>query len=195
MSSHLERHESTLGVPPGATMDEINNAYYFALEQLGQRLTEEQEARLQQLKHSYAVLSRAHEARGTKHAPPAAPAHDPRLTMASFGRKRKSRRKAWISLCAVAALVLGVGTVTRMTSFKLRMKQYEPGTVVRFEKREKPYGTVLRFEPAHRFHTGIPAAAYRLRLADGDEEIWLAERVVEQAMVPVAVDGEATRSQ
>ena len=60
MSSHLQNHEAALGVPPGASMDEISNANYFVLESLGQRMTEEQEERLQRLKHSYAVLSRSH---------------------------------------------------------------------------------------------------------------------------------------
>ena len=193
MSSQLQRHEATLGVPPGASMDEINNAYYFALESLGQRLTEEQEERLQKLRHSYAVLSRAHEAHGTKNPPPATPAPDPRAQFTNVG-PGKSRRGAWTALAAVACLVLGGVMVVRSTAVQLKLNQFEPGTAIRVDGREGTYATVVEFDPAHRFHTGSPVAAYRLELADGTGEIWLAERVVEQAMSPVGSPGAAPGS-
>ena len=67
----------------------------------------------------------------------------------------------------------------------LRMTEIDPGTVVRLKDSNAPYGTILRFDPAHKFHTGDPAPAYEIHLRSGDETVWLSKRVVVKGMVPV----------
>jgi hypothetical protein len=65
------------------------------------------------------------------------------------------------------------------------MADVDPGTVVRLKGANAPYGTIVRYDPAHEFHTGEPSPAYEIRLRGSDETVWLSKRVVVKGMVAV----------
>jgi len=158
-----------LGVAPSVTIDELNTAYYLALERFPEHPTEEQAEEQQQLQHAYAVLRKVVGSRRPTRRPWIAAGVPLALGAVGFA-----------ALAALALLVLNLGTL------KLKLTHFEPGDVLRFEAHEVSYGEVVGYESKHRFSSGSPAPAYQLRRTDGsDEVIWLSERVVEQGMVRV----------
>ena len=167
MSDQLERYLAILGVRPGATKDEINTVYFALLEQLPDNPTEEDEARLQEVKHAYSILQRNYR---------------PVVERGSVARKLRSL----VPVLGLTVLVLGVVlSALNYQNIRLAVVEYHPGDVVRWNSQSEPYGKVLSYDPTHRFHTGEPSAAYEIRLNDRDETIWLSERIVIKAMVPM----------
>ncbi len=167
MSDHLARYFAILGVRPGATKDEINTIYFALLEQFPENPTEEEEARLQDVKHAYSILQRNYR---------------PVVKRESVALKLR----ILVPVLGLTVLVLGgVFCALNYQSIRLAVVKYQPGDVVRWNNQSEPYGKVLRYDPTHRFHTGEPSAAYEIRLNDKDETIWLSERIVIKAMVPM----------
>jgi len=170
MSDRMTHYLSLLGAKPGATLEQINAAYYCVLEQFPENPTEEEDAQLRELQHAYSIVRRHY----SEHAP-----------------KRKSKRKdpielgRWGGVAAGGTLVLGMAIVLLILNFstvELALTRYEAGDIVRWENEASPYGQIVRYESDHRFHTGEPSAAYEIRLADTGETVWLSHRVVVKGM-------------
>jgi hypothetical protein len=85
-------------------------------------------------------------------------------------------------------LLVGTGILVAMnySEIKLKVSNYELGDVVRWEDSSGPYGKILQFNPSHNFGTGNPSPAYEIQLDGTTETVWVSERVVEKAMVPVS---------
>jgi hypothetical protein len=167
MTDNLARYFEILKLQPGASKDEINTAYYAILERLPESPTEEEAARIQQIKHAWSILQRNYR--------PAAPRR-------VIARKRRSL----VPMLGLTALVLGiVFFALNYQNIRLAVVEYHPGDVVRWSNKSEPYGKLLRYDPMHRFHTGEPSPAYEIRLEGEDETIWLSERIVIKAMVPM----------
>jgi hypothetical protein len=167
MTDNLSRYLELLRLQPGATKDEISTAYYAVLEQFPENPTEEQEARLQEVKHAFSILQRNYR--------PVAPRR-------SIARGARSLMPA----LALAALVLGgVFAALNYQSIRMALVEYRAGDVLRFKDKREPYGRVLRFDPVHRFHVGEPSPAYEIRLSDGSGTVWVSDRIAIKAMVPM----------
>lgn len=169
MTDNLDRYFSILRLQPGASKDEINTAYYSILNNLPEDPTEEEAARIQQIKHAWSILQRNYRPVARRRPAP----------------RRKPR--SLIPLLGLAALVLAiVFFAVNYDNVRLAIVEYHPGDMVRWQNQSEPYGRVLRYDPAHRFHIGAPAPAYEIRLEGKDETIWLSERIVIKAMVPMS---------
>jgi hypothetical protein len=70
----------------------------------------------------------------------------------------------------------------------MSLTRHDPGAVLRLRDGEAPYGTVMAYDAAHRFHTGRPTPAYEIRLPSG-ETVWLSARVVAKGMVAMESPG------
>jgi len=160
-----------LGVKPGATMDEIHTAYYLLIEKYAHNPTEDEAEEQLKLQHAYNILCRSYD-----EPKPASssdtPEHRPQLLLK----------------VAAGLLVLGIPALVAMnfSELKLRMTDFDPGTVVRLKDSNVPYGTILRYDPAYQFHVGEPTPAYEIHLRNGEETVWLSKRVVVKGMVPLA---------
>lgn len=168
MSDNLARYFAILRVEPGASREEINTAYYSILERLPKNPTEEEDKQIQQIKHAWAILQRNYR-----------PAVKQRR-VAAHGRR------SMLPILGLALMVLGIAFLAfNYQSIRLAVVEYHPGDVVRWQNKSEPYGKLLRYDPTHRFHTGEPSPAYEIKLEGTDEKIWLSERIVIKAMVPM----------
>jgi hypothetical protein len=165
-----QRYLDILGVKRGATMDEIHTAYYLLIEKYAHNPTEDEAEEQLKLQHAYNILCRSYE-EPEERSPAHTTERSPKLLLKIAG----------------ALLVLGIPGLVAMnySALKLRMADVEPGTVVRLKDSNAPYGTILRYDPAHQFHTGEPTPAYEIRLRNGEETVWLSKRVVVKGMVAV----------
>lgn len=167
MTDRLAHYREILGVDPGATLEEINTAYYLHLEKFPENPTEEEEAFQQQLRHAYSVLKRTH--------------------IEPKPRKVLLNRRFLMPVLGLLLVVLGVTLVVmNYSTIQMMVTRYEPGDVLRWRSHQEPYGEVVRYEAEHRFHTGQPSGAYEIRLSGKDETIWVSERLVVKGMMPVA---------
>lgn len=166
------RYLETLGLGPNATLDAINTAYYMCIKRFPENPTEEDEARLQEVKRAYDILRRSYQTKQVRTFPL-------RFSV-SF------RRKAALPVLGAALLVLLGGLVAlNWKSLRLKMIHYDQGTVVALKGHGEPYGTIVGYEAKHRFPAGNPSAAYALRLDGRDTTVWVGERLVVNGMQPL----------
>lgn len=171
MTDNLARYFAILRLEPGASKDEINTAYYSILERLPDNPTEEEDRKIQQIKHAWSVLQRNYR-----------PAARKRVVV--------RRQRSMLPILGLIAALLAIGFfLFNYQEIRLAVVEYQPGDVVRWQNKSEPYGKILRYDPTHRFQIGEPSPAYEIRLDDKDETIWLSERIVIKAMVPMD-DGE-----
>lgn len=168
MNDRLEHCLSLLNLEPGASLEEINTAYFMILKRLPGNPTEEEEEYQTQVMQAYALIKRSF-------VPSPQPHVRPPIT-----------RNLMAPVAVVLAVVLAVSVlVLNFGTLKLMMTRYEPGATLRWRNQTEPYGQVVAYEPGHRFDKGDPFAAYQIRLAARDETIWLSENLVVRGMVPV----------
>ncbi len=167
----LARYWRALGIPPTDDLQKLDTSFYIVVEKFSSNPTEEEEARRSEMHRAYAVLRRSLAARGPVKSSPAE------------GGGIATRRARVLVGIAAAVGVAGL-LWSNLGTLKMRWVRYEPGIVLRLAHTDTPYGTVVRFDPAHQFQVGAPVRAYELRLADGGRTVWLAERIVEKGMVP-----------
>jgi curved DNA-binding protein CbpA len=164
MSGHLNRYLEVLRLRPGATLDEVNTTYYTIIKKFPQNPTEEEEQRLQELKHAYDMLRR------------------------SYAPKEKGievllNKRLLIPTLSVLSVVLIVALVAlNYGTIKLKMTHYNTGAVLRLKSENQPYGEVVGFEARHAFPIGNPSAAYAIKLAGGQQTVWVSERLVVNGM-------------
>lgn len=163
----LSRYWNVLGLPPNCSLEQLETHYCVLLETIPENPTEEEEQAWQEIRRAYAVLRRAcaaHEAKGIE-----------RISAAVAAR---------------AGLALGLGLLVGVScllafnykNLTTRWTQIDVGTELRMEGSQKLFGTVLRFDRNHVFPAGNPGPAYKIRVAETGEELWLGERVVELGM-------------
>ena len=165
---HLQRYFDVLGLRSGAPLDAINTAYYMQVKRFPENPTEEDEARLQEIKRAYEMLKRAH-------VPPRKKAIKIVL----------SKRLLIPFMSVLIVVALGALVAFNWGAIKLSMTHYEPGAVLRLKSQGQPYGEVIGFEPQHRWDTGNPSAAYSIRLQGSQDVVWVGERLVVNGMIPV----------
>jgi curved DNA-binding protein CbpA len=164
MSGHLNRYLEVLRLRPGATLDEVNTTYYTIIKKFPQNPTEEEEQRLQELKHAYDMLRR------------------------SYAPKKKgivvllNKRLLIPTLSALTVVLLVALVVLNYGTIKLKLTHYNTGAVLRLKRESQPYGEVVGFEARHAFPIGNPSAAYAIKLADGQQTVWVSERLVVNGM-------------
>ena len=160
----LDRYWHALGLPPNSSLEQVETQYCLLLQRVPEQPTEAEEREWQEMRRAYAILRRASAARGTK-----------------VGARVSA------ALAARAGLVLGAGVILgglfllafNFKSVSVRWTELAVGTELRVEDSNKLYGTVLEFDRNHAFDAGNPGPAYRLRLAETGEEVWVGERLVE----------------
>lgn len=163
----LSRYWSILGLPPDASVEQIDTQYYVLIEKLPENPTEEEERQFEEIRRAYAVLRRACATRETK------------------GLRRISS-----AFAARAGLVLGAGLLVggifvlavNYKSLAVRFTEVPAGTELRVKDSNKFWGTVLEFRRNHTFAAGNPGPAYKVRMAETGEEVWVGERIVELGM-------------
>ena len=168
-AEHLNRYLETLGLKPGASLDEVSTAYYTLVKKFPENPTEEQEARINELRHAYGLLRRAYVPKEKK-------------VLAVLA----NRRLLLPVMGVLSLLLLGVAVAMNYSTIKLKMTHYETGAVLRLKNGSEPYGQVVGYESRHRFPAGNPAAAYAIRLSGRDETVWVGERLVVNGMVPAS---------
>ena len=165
---HMQRYYDVLGLKNGATLDAINTAYYMLIKRLPENPTEEDEARLQEIKRAYEMLKRTHVPRQRK------------VVKALLSRRLLIPVMSALIVVSLAALV-----AVNWKAIKLGMTHYEPGAVLKLKGQGQPYGQVTGFDPRHRWDTGNPSPAYSIRLEGTQDVVWVGERLVVNGMIPV----------
>jgi hypothetical protein len=168
-TEHLKRYFETLGLKPGAPVDEISTTYYTLIKRFPENPTEEEEARLHEIRHAYDLLRRAY-----------VPAEKKVLA------ELMHRRLLVPVLSVLTVLAIGVLVAMNYSTIKLKMTHYENGAVLRLKNQSEPYGQIVGYEARHLFPEGNPSAAYSIRLAGQDETVWVSERLVVNGMVPAS---------
>jgi hypothetical protein len=164
MAESLHYYYQLLGLEPGATLDEVNTAYYSLVERFSESPSDEDLEVEQRIRHAYAVLRRSFE--GQTSAPEPA-----------------SRRGRTFAVIALLAAVLVTGFVlANLSRLSLMITHFDYGDVLRWQNKQSPYGVVVGYSDDHRFRTGAPTPAYEIRPVDSDETVWLSKRVVVRAM-------------
>jgi hypothetical protein len=168
-SGAASRHLEVLGVGRNASFDAINTAYFMYIKRFPENPTEEEEARLQEIKRAYDFLRRGYQPKVVKQA---RFVMDKRVAMPLMGL---------LSLALLAGLV-----AFNWKTIRLKMVHYQDGAVLSLKGQGTPFGQVIGYEPSHRFASGNPSGAYLLRLQEGGTEVWVGERLVVNGMTPVA---------
>jgi hypothetical protein len=166
MTDRMSRCLATLGLRPGASLDEINTTYYTILKRFPENPTEDDETHLRGLRHAYDTLRRGY-------VPPKKKAVE----------ILRDKRLAIPLMCVATAVLAGVLLHLNWGTVKLKMTRYEPGTVMRLSAASVPFGTIVGYEAAHKFPAGRPGAAYEVRLEGKTETIWVSERIIVNGMV------------
>jgi hypothetical protein len=165
MTQHLNRYLEVLGLRPGVSLDEINTTYYTLVKRSPQNPTEEDEARLQELKRAYDMLRRGY-------VPPQKKALQVILD-----------RRLMVPVLAVLTVVMAVALVAlNWNTIQLKMTHYEKGDIVRLKTQNDPYGEIVGYDDHHQFPMGNPTAAYAIRLDRSTEIVWVGERTVVNGM-------------
>ena len=161
----MERYLEVLGLHPKATMDEVNTTYFTFIKRFPENPTEEDEARLQEVKHAYELLRK-------KYTPPTRKAI--RLGL---------DRRAAVSIMAFASVALiGVLAYLNWGAIKMKMTHYDRGAVLRLKNHPETFGEVLSFDSMHRFPMGNPSPAYEIKLESTGQPIWVGEGLVVMGM-------------
>jgi len=168
-SGHMNHYLEVLGLKPGATMDEVNTTYFTIIKRIPENPTEEEQARIQELKRAYDMLRRAYQ-------PPSKKA-----IQVLFDRRHIVPIGGVLAAIMVFVLVaMNYGTI------KTKLVHHEPGVVLRIDNQTEPYGDVVGYESQHRFGVGNPSPAYAIRLKRGGDTIWVSERLVVNGMARVS---------
>jgi hypothetical protein len=168
-TEHVIRCLATLGLKPGVTLDAVNTTYYTLIRRFPENPTEEEERLVQSIRHAYALLRRAY-------VPP-----QKKVLAAVMNRKILLP-----ALAVMTVLLLGALVAMNYNALRLKMTHYDTGVVMRLKEKPEPYGQIVGYESRHQFPTGAPSAAYSIRLSGRDENIWVSERLVVNAMVPAS---------
>ena len=166
------RYLEVLGLGPNTTFDAINTAYYTCIKRFPENPTEEDEARLQEVKRAYDILKRNYK-------PQTSRTFSLSLSL-SFNRKTTLPL-----LCAVTLALFGGLVALNWKNLRLKMIHYDKGTVVALKGKAEPYGTITGYESVHRFPAGNPSPAYELKLEGRDMTVWVSERLVVNGMQPL----------
>jgi hypothetical protein len=169
-TEHLKRYFETLGCKPGVPLDEVSTNYYTLIKKFPENPTEEEEERLKEIRHAYALLRRAY-----------VPAQKKAMA-AVFG----NRRVLLPVMAGLMLLSLGALVAMNYSSIKLKITHYKAGEVLRMKNHSEPYGQVVGYEARHHFAVGDATGAYSIRLAGKDETVWVSERLVVTGMVPAS---------
>jgi len=164
----LTRCLATLGLKPGASLDEINTTYFTILKRFPEHPTADDEAYMQELRRAYDILRRTYVAPQKK------------VVKVVF-----DKRMAVPLLGAATVVLAGVLLYLNWGTVRLQMTHYEPGAVLRLRSADVPFGTIVGYEAAHRYPAGKPGAAYEVRLEGKSETVWVSERLIVNGMVPV----------
>lgn len=167
-TDRMTRCLATLGLRPGASLDEINTTYYTILKRFPERPTEDDEAHMRDLRRAYEVLRRGYV--------------PPRKKSAGF---HLDKRFAMPLLGVATVALAGVLLYLNWGTVRLKITYYEPGVVLRLKTAAVPYGTIVGYNAQHRFPAGRPGAAYEVRLEGKSETVWVSERLIVNGMVPV----------
>lgn len=164
----VARYLEVLGVGSNASFDAINTAYYTLIKRFPENPTEEDEARLQEVKRAYDILKRNYQPKAEKsfHL-----AFDKRFALPLLG--------------ATAAILLAVLVALNWKNLRLKMVHYNPGTVVALKGHSEPYGRITGYEAVHRFPAGNPSGAYEMKLDGRETTVWVSERLVVNGMQPL----------
>jgi len=168
MTDRMSRCLETLGLRPGASLDEINTTYYTILKRFPENPTEDDETHMQELRRAYDTLRRGY-------VPP----------------KKKTveilmdKRVAIPLLCVATVVLAGVLLYLNRGTIKLKMTHYEPGAVMRLKTAGVPFGTIVGYDAAHKYPVGNPGAAYEVRLEGKPDTVWISERLIVNGMTPV----------
>ncbi len=165
---HMQRYYEVLGLKNGATLDAINTAYYMLVKRFPENPTEEDEARLQEIKRAYELLKRTHVPAKRK------------VVKVLLSRRLLIPVMSVLIVISLAALV-----AVNWSAIKLSMTHYEPGAVLRLKDQGQPYGEVTGFDPRHKWDVGNPSPAYSIRLQGTQDVVWVGERLVVNGMSPV----------
>ena len=180
MPQHLDPYLKQFGLTPGAPFQQITARYFACLEEFPYHMTAEQKAAKESVEHAYQILKRAY-----KDAAPKG-----RVERKVVKKPRVATRSKAITTGVVVGLFVAAGIFTAMnySEIKLKVSNYEVGDVVRWTDSSGPYGKVLQYDAMHDFGIGNPSPAYEIQLDGTTETVWVGERVVEKAMVPVGSD-------
>ena len=163
------RYLELLGVGPNASFDAINTAYFTCVKRFPENPTEEEEARLQEIKRAYDHLRRGYQPKTRKQA------------------RLQIDKRVVVPLTALTLVALLAGGVwLNWNTIRVKMVHYGGGTVLALKGQADPFGEITGYERSHQFPTGNPSAAYRLRLKQDGNEVWVSERLVVNGMTPVA---------
>lgn len=174
-ASGVTRYLEVLSLKKGASMDEVNTAYYTIIKNFPQNPTDEQEAHLQELKHAYDLLRRSY----------VPPAEKPDTYSYPNRVEIKLDRKFLMPVAGLAAIALvGVLLMMNAGTIKASMTHYQAGETLRFKAHVEPFGRVTGYETSHNFGLGNPTPAYSFRTPDGNT-VWVSEHVVAYTMMPV----------
>ncbi|HYV20839.1 MAG TPA: J domain-containing protein [Verrucomicrobiae bacterium] len=167
-ASGVARYLEVLGVGPNASFDAINTAYYTLIKRFPENPTEEDEARLQEVKRAYDILKRNYQPKEEK----------------SF--HFAFDKKVALPLLAVTVVAMLAGLVAlNWKNLRLKMVHYNAGTVVALKGHSEPYGQITGYEAMHRFPAGNPSAAYEMKLDGRETTVWVSERLVVNGMQPL----------
>lgn len=168
-SAAAARYLEVLGVGKNASFDAINTAYFTYVKRFPQNPTEEEEARLQEIKRAYEFLRRGYQPKVEKQA------------------RFQIDRRIVVPLAGLTLVSLLAGAVwLNWNTIRVKMIHYENGTVLSLKGQGTPFGQVIGYESSHRFEAGNPSGAYQLRLEQGGTDVWVGERLVVNGMTPLA---------
>ena len=125
-TEQVSRYLATLGLKPGVSPDAMNTTYYTLIKNSPDNPTEEEEVRLQEIRHAYSMLRRAYV--------------PPEKKVLAVVMHRKILMPA---LGVLTLLMLGALVTLNYHTLRLKMTHYEAGAVMRLKDKGEPYGQIV----------------------------------------------------
>ncbi len=164
----LAPHLALLKLAPDPKPEAVDLAYATALQQYREPLSPADQQQVSRLRRAHRIVRRTVQAR--------------RLRIALM-RQRRKLISAFLTLTMCAAVLV----YTNVEFLRAAATHFQPGDVLYVKRDGRKFGTVVAYEPEHRFPgTGRSVAAYKVRLSGSGTRVWVARPVLVEGTRAVA---------
>jgi hypothetical protein len=164
----LARHLALLKLPSDPKPEAVDLAYAVALQQYSEPLSAADQQQVSRLRRAHRIVKRTAQSRRLR---------------AAVMRQRRKLISVFLTLitCAGVLVYTNVGLLHAATT------HFRPGDVLYVKRDGRKFGTVMAYEPEHRFPGSAQSvAAYKVRLSGSGARVWVARPVLVEGTRAVA---------
>lgn len=153
----LRHYLKSLGLPPDANLEQVKASLAATVQAFPYPKTRLERQQQDQIRRTYSTVLRMLEERARVIAIP------------------RKRQIATVGAAVLLVLLLVIAA-TNLSMLRSLVVSYRPGDVLYRKADAVPFGTVVAFDPAHKFAAGPPVAAYQVQLRESGRKVWISRQ-------------------